>query len=284
MRTLSHVYRDRGSVVSFKIVGSKSRVAAHIAGRIPDVTGRRYFEPFMGGAAVYRSLRARGDKASLWALSDSCPHTTMAMLSIQNDVDALQQDLEALVEKYNGSEDKGKFYLRMRDEYNAQPRAALHIFLRQSSFNGLWRVSQAGRFNVPWGKYEKMSVPDFSGWHESLQGAQIRHRDFRDAFGQIDEGDVVYADPPYRGEFASYTRQGFSDEDHKDLLKCCAGAHQRGAHVVLSNVGNYEYGQMVKSHWPDAEIYSFPARQTMAARAAKRRPIMEFVYVGKGAP
>ena len=64
-------------------------------------------------------------------------------------------------------------YKRLKDEFNdtvpdkenAVRRAALFVFLNKHGYNGLWRVNSKGRFNVPFGRYAKRSIPSASSIH-----------------------------------------------------------------------------------------------------------------------
>lgn len=267
----------------FKVVGGKRKIASSILEFIPELEGRRYYEPFMGGAAIYRALRARGDNATSWNLSDACAHTVRAMHAIQSDPDGLQAEVDRLFEEYNALpclEDQSKCYYTRRNQYNADPTPAVHIFLRQCCFNGLWRVSKKGHFNTPWGKRAHVPAPSVHGWYDDLKDARIRNASFDDVFPEIHSGDVVYCDPPYWQEFSEYTKEGFSDGDHLKLFNACREAEDRGAHVVMSNVGTARFAEVLRAHWPTAKVHSFPSSQTIAARAAKRKGILEYVYVG----
>ncbi|NBW63839.1 MAG: hypothetical protein EBR33_12115, partial [Synechococcaceae bacterium WB4_1_0192] len=101
-------------------------------------------------------------------------------------------------------------------------------YVQSAGFNGLHRVSQAGRFNVALGKDGhgapyRLTVPEAEVWElsPSLLACDVKHHEVgcvpglfasRSAELEVGEGDVLYADPPYLGTFSAYTSGGFGLE------------------------------------------------------------------------
>ncbi len=242
-----------------KWAGGKGQIVEEIANRLPtDILKykkiNKYFEPFLGGGAVYFWLYSNfGIKKSY--LYDINPEIITAYQVIQQKVNKLISELEDLEQEYlklNGDRKERYFYDR-RDEYNdfiaekyknhKTRRTALIIFLNKTCFNGLFRVNSKGLFNVPFGRYSNPTICDeenLKAVSEALQHAEIEKGDFADCLDKADTKSLVYFDPPYRpisqtSSFTGYIKGGFSDDDQKRLKEVCDQLKQKHAKVILSN-------------------------------------------------
>jgi DNA adenine methylase len=125
------------------------------------------------------------------------------------------------------------------------------IYLNKTAFNGLYRVNKKGRFNVPFGRYERPKICDsenlracsrFLGARTSKgsHAVSVLRQSFEDVLFVAKERDLVYFDPPYpplskTSSFASYTDSGFPWSDQVKLRDVALELKMRGAFVVLSN-------------------------------------------------
>jgi DNA adenine methylase len=109
-------------------------------------------------------------------------------------------------------------YYKYRDCFNelikgpaalTDTTAELFYYLNRTGFNGLCRFSKTGNFNVPFGRYEKVTYRrDFSEYADALSRWEIYCTDMEHA--RVESGDFVYLDPPYDGTFTDYSAGGFS--------------------------------------------------------------------------
>jgi DNA adenine methylase len=132
-------------------------------------------------------------------------------------------------------------YNDIRTEYNSRVTSTLHAVedpkivdlfynLNKYGFNGLYRVNQNGMFNVPW---NKKTTAQASNW----PAYQALFKDWTFLVGgfdniRIQDGDLVFADPPYDDGFDTYIPGGFSWDDQVRL------AHKLAAYdgpVVATN-------------------------------------------------
>ena len=168
---------------------------------------RRLVEPFCGGLAV--TLGLLPDRA---LLNDANPH-------LINFYRWLQRGLSIRMEMEN---DETLFY-RHRDRFNTlltgrssatREAASLFYFLNRTGFNGLCRFNRSGEFNVPFGRYAKISyTTDFSAYRDVFADWTLTNTDVEAV--PLDRGDFVYADPPYDVDFTAYAQGGFSWEDQE---------------------------------------------------------------------
>ncbi len=133
-----------------------------------------------------------------------------------------------------------KAYYKLRDEFNTNRvnlgarRDALFLYLNRHGFNGLCRYNKSGGFNVPFGRYANPGLPleALENFAERAKNMTFQCEDFRVAFTRVQEGDVVFCDPPYlplsvTSSFTSYGKDGFTTEDHEALAACAKAAANR---------------------------------------------------------
>jgi DNA adenine methylase len=222
-----------------KWAGGKTRLLDELCARVP-LGYRRYFEPFLGGAALYFRLAPR-----FAVLSDSNPDLINMYRCVSGNVEAVIRRLAR-----HRTAHSTEYYYEMRETWN-QPgglaadveRAAAFIYLNKTCYNGLWRVNSSGRFNVPIGRYDDPSIFDPDALRAAarlLQRAEIRTSHFADSVAEAEAGDLVYFDPPYHplsdtARFTSYTAGSFGPDDQRELAGVARVLCRRGCAVMISN-------------------------------------------------
>ena len=200
-----------------------------------DIRTGRYFEPFVGGGAVFFDLLPEKG-----FLSDLNKELVTTYNIIKNDVDGLIASLK------KHKIDKEYFLnIRAKDSkaLNDLTVASRFIFLNRTCFNGLYRVNSKGGFNVPYGKYTNPLICDESNLRKvskSLQNIEIKHQDYKEVLKTAKKGDFVYFDPPYypvskTASFTSYTAEAFLDKEQIELRDTVLELNKRGCFVMLSN-------------------------------------------------
>ncbi|MFN8533581.1 MAG: DNA adenine methylase [Dehalococcoidia bacterium] len=196
----------------------------------------RYFEPFLGGGALYFAIAPR------WAfLGDLNGELVDAYLAVRDDVDAVMESLDR-------HEYQRDHYYRVRDQdpetLSLPERAARFVYLNKTGYNGLYRVNRHGRFNVPFGRYRtppRLYDPaNLRGAAALLAGATILHTRYQDTLAMAGPGDFVYLDPPYQpltpsANFTRYTKYGFGRTDQECLAAEFRRLNNLGVSVLLSN-------------------------------------------------
>lgn len=228
-----------------KWAGGKQALLPEILARVPDFDGV-YREPFLGGASVALAVTARrpsGDRGDRGerraALSDANAWLIDTYRAIRDDCDAVARVLDRLP---NTKED----FLRIRavDVATLDPatRAAHFVYLNKTCFRGLFRVNRAGRFNVPYGAYDRRyyDADNLRAVARALAGADLAARPFEEALAPAAAGDFVYLDPPYwklggHADFNRYTAGQFRAEDQQRLAALCRDLDARGVRWLLSN-------------------------------------------------
>lgn len=217
-----------------KWVGGKGQLLEQFRGLLPANYGR-YFEPFLGGGAVFFS-----QTPPRAVLSDVNSELVDCYVAIR---DAVEDVIEALrAHRY----EKAHYYeVRSLDPGSLalSERAARTIFLNRTGYNGLYRVNRRGGFNVPFGRYSNPRLCDPANLRAcalALRGVDIRCREFDDAVKGARRQDFVYFDPPYvpvstTSNFTNYVAGPFGWPEQERLAKVFARLAQRGVLVMLSN-------------------------------------------------
>ena len=227
-----------------KWAGGKRQLLHEIERRLP-YTWNTYYEPFVGGGALLVNLQneERISKAvisdlnseliNLYNVVKKNPHTLIDALSckeFENSKDAFRN----LKNEFNT--------LTGRSGNNVR-RAALLLYLNKHGYNGLWRVNSKGKFNVPFGRYSKRSMPaehSIVKFSKMLKNVKILNQDFEHAVKSAKKGDFVYFDPPYHpvsktANFTDYNSNGFTFDDQKRLADVFARLSKKGVQLMLSN-------------------------------------------------
>lgn len=200
-----------------------------------DPTTATFFEPFVGGGAVFFDLLPQ--KA---IISDLNRELVITYNVIKNYIDQLIDSLNKHVY------DKEYFlYVRSRDVSNLSDIdiASRFIYLNRTCFNGMYRVNKKGKFNVPFGKYSNPQICDEQNLHrvsDSLDNVEIKCQDYKEVLQNAVGGDFIYFDPPYypinnTSSFTSYTSEVFLDKEQIELRNTYYELNNRGCFVMLSN-------------------------------------------------
>jgi DNA adenine methylase len=225
-----------------KWAGGKSRLVARILPRLPEQI-QTYYEPFVGGGAVFFALASRG-RFKRAVLADLNQDLIDVYKGVQADVSSVIR----LLEEYRQRHNRETYYeTRQLDPRTLElaERAARLIYLNKTGYNGLYRVNRAGQFNVPFGRYDKPNICDegrLRAAAEALRrrGVSIKVADFESISRKAKPGDAVYFDPPYvplskTANFTGYHSAVFGPEEHRRLAAAFQDLTLRQVAAVLSN-------------------------------------------------
>lgn len=262
-----------------KWAGGKGALLTQFAPHFPPSGSyRRYFEPFLGGGAVFFHLQPQESY-----LYDLNPALIEVYTVIRDRVD----DLIAAL--YVHRNDRDYFYeVRAQDSAQLTPvqRAARFIFLNRTCYNGLYRVNRAGQFNVPFGRYKNPTICDEPGLQaasSALQGAHLAVADFQVTLEHAEAGDLIYFDPPYEplsqtSSFTSYTNNGFTSADQRRLAEVFRTLHDRGCLLMLSNSS----AALIRTLYAGFVVREIRARRLINSKADGRGLITELLVTNYG--
>ena len=260
-----------------KWAGGKRQLLAHIEALLPERIDT-YFEPFLGGAAVFFRLAA-GGRFRRAVLADANPELVNCYQAIRDEVDAVIAEL-------HGFRNNSALYYRVRrrDPAKLSPaaRAARLIYLNRCGYNGLYRVNSSGQFNVPFGRYRRPLIcdePRLRAAADALKKAKIVCGDFASTLKKVRPGDFAYLDPPYvplsaTSSFTSYAARDFGAADQERLAEVLRAFAQRKVPALLSNSDC----RTTRDLYRDFErIDRVPARRAINSVGHGRGPVDEIL-------
>jgi len=265
--------KNTGEVRPFlKWVGGKQQAMPHISSLYPDKYNR-YFEPFVGGGAVFFNLNPQEAH-----LSDINEELIDCYVVVRDQVEELIMVLEK--HKY----EKDYYYaLRSKDpkKMSLADRVARMIYLNKTGFNGLYRVNKSGKFNVPFGQYKNPVFCNKSvlrACSKRLFGVNINNASFESILDRAVAGDFVYFDPPYipvssTSYFTAYQKDGFGMKSQERLLEVFDALSEKGVKVMLSNSDV----AWMRDKYSKYNIKPIKINRHISATAANRGPVGELL-------
>jgi DNA adenine methylase len=288
-----------------KWAGGKRQLLPELRKFYPD-SFDRYVEPFLGSGAVFLDCHNRGllDGRAVW-LSDINADIVGCYRMVRADVGGV---IECLARLEHGHRTRGaaQFYEVRDRQFNRLRQAlmdtdapagytpelaAMLIYLNRTGYNGLFRVNSRGDFNVPAGRYGKVTICDAENLARlaaalARPDLRLEVSTFESVLAACGAGDFVYLDPPYApvsrtAQFTSYTAGGFGADRQRQLQQDVIALAARGASVLLSNSVAPEIGRLY-ARSPEAKAAGLktrtvPARRAINSDAARRGSVREYV-------
>lgn len=275
-----------------KWAGGKSRSLQALQRFFP-IKFNTYYEPFLGGGAVFFHLWSLG-RINHAVLSDSSKALINTYAAIRKDLNGLLTQLEALQSRTKNQ----KFYyeiarpgfnrIRLRTGLEGNiTKAALMIYLNKTCYNGVFRVNGTGGFNVPRGSHKNPRIFD-RAILESVrsilvdEAIEISCSNYSDALETAQRNDFVYLDPPYdpiglKPNFTDYTSQGFGKIDQERLALLVKELDERGCRIMLSNSHSSWVRSLYQAKLPNAHIETILASRAVNREAHGRGKVREYV-------
>ena len=233
-------------------------------------SGSSYFEPFVGGGAVYFTLRpARA------FLSDVNPALIAFFRTLRARPHAV---LRSMFRFSNTSE--CYYHVRAMTPRTSVGKAARFLYLNRTCWGGVFRLNRHGSFNVPFGNSGRVICRSklLIATAAALRCARLRTADFEDALASTAAGDVVYADPPYTtlgqgNGFLRYNERLFRWSDQQRLARTCHDVAHRGAFVAVSGL----YHPDILGLYPDWWVLKVERKSLVSRTSAGRRRVSEIV-------
>lgn len=261
-----------------KYVGGKRQLLPELLARVPEIFGT-YYEPFVGGGALFFAMRAAG-KAPRAVLADA----NCDLISCYAAVRDHPEELVALLRQLEQQRTKDA-YLRIRDAFNARAlgdleRPAAFLYFNKVGFNGLIRYNTQGQFNVPFGtpRQGKDLLPPEVIYEasEALQGVLLKSCSYEGILDEAQAGDFIYVDPPYvptskTASFTGYVGRPWNENAHRGLAFLLRQAAGRGVHVLASNAD----APLVREAYAGWQIDVVSARRAINCKRDRRGAVGE---------
>lgn len=257
-----------------KWVGGKRQLMFELLKNMPK-SYNRYFEPFIGGGALFFELQQ--EQAYISDMNEE----------LINLYSVVRDNVYELIKDLNKHEVSKEYFLEIRNidrtekyaDLSDVERASRFIYLNRTCFNGMYRVNSQGQFNVPFGHYKNPRIIDENNLlncSELLKKTEIKCADFSEILTKVKKDDFVYFDPPYvplneTSSFTSYTKDGFDIDMQFKLRDVCDELDSMGVKFMLSNSDT----KLINELYANYEIKKVFATRTINANADGRGKITE---------
>ena len=273
----------RGAKPFLKWAGGKQQLLSQFETYFPTDFDR-YFEPFVGGGAVFFHLWNSDRLPEQKFLFDNNEELINTYRVVRDELDALITLLATHQENHSK-----EYYYRIRNldrqdiKLTDVKRAARTIYLNRTCYNGLYRVNSKKQFNVPIGSYKNPRIlykDVLEAANLALQDVSVEIRGFREVIPLAQTGDFFYFDPPYdpvskTASFTGYTAGSFRNQDQRDLAEVFKELTDKGCLCMLSN----SYTPFILELYRNFKVEVVNARRAVNSDANGRGNIREVVVL-----
>ena len=238
----------------FNYVGSKDKTFPLIKENL-DFSKTNFVDLFCGSGVVGVNVLNNYKRIML---NDACWQVAETLKFFRdNPYETVMQKIDTVIKDYKLSIDNKEGYLKLREDYNADPYLrlvfdpAMFYCLLTHSFNYNIHINSEGKFSVPSGKnrcyFNNSLRSKLEAFHFELHENKDRITIKSDPFDSVVEksqkvipSTMFYVDPPYYASDSSYGRihyLGKWEEPKERLLyEKLDFIHENGGSFLLSNV------------------------------------------------
>ena len=248
--------------------GSKKKVLVEMLNAFKP-NRENYIECFLGSGVVLINVLKKNNTLNYknFYVNDINPHIINFYKLLQNNPHHIIKQIGELVEVYNNYDmsKKEEYYYELRMQFNEEKdldnKSILFYFLMKTGFNGVYRENKAGKFNVPFGRKEKivLNADYLMELSKLIQPVNFYNLDYKTFLNKMKEdgkidNSFMYFDPPYLPDDSLvsqkqelYTKDIF---DHKLFVRTIT--ELKGKYVMISMSDSKQadeiYGKFIKNN------------------------------------
>lgn len=251
-----------------KWVGGKRALVPDIVPLLPK-RFNNYFEPFVGGGALFFALESRLNTANLSDIN-------LDLILTYKTIAKKPKELIKYLKEHQLQHSK-IYYKLVRDKHDIDDPVAIaarFVYLNKTCYNGLYRVNKKGHFNVPIGTYKNPNICDeenILNASKVLKKANIEFQSFEKIKPQIK--DFVYCDPPYDNTFTGYSDKGFDTGAQEQLRDKCIEWGKLGAYTMVSNSDT----EVIRNLYKDFHFNEVSANRNINSNGNGRGKVGELI-------
>lgn len=191
--------------------GSKRSQAKNIISYFPKEINV-YFEPFVGGGSIIRSLLENNIKVNKYICSDINNDLINLWNMIKENPNQLASDYFKMwhyLNKDSNLERKKQYFYQVRKRLNKKHIPSDFLFISRTTTNGLIRYNQKGEFNNSFHVTRNGIKPEtlkkiIYEWSDMLNKSNVLFKccDYKNI--NPNKNDFMYLDPPYSGTKGMY--------------------------------------------------------------------------------
>ena len=270
--------KQKSNVPFLKWAGGKRQMIDRIKAVLPE--GKRLVEPFCGSATVFLNTDYQEN-----LIADTNRDVINIFSFLQNEGrDFIDYCSQYFIPENNDAEQYYEYRALFNETQDLRQRAALFLYLNKHGYNGLCRYNSSGGFNVPFGKYKKVTFPEgyLYDFLFKTKHAEFIEQDFETTLTNTKRGDIVYCDPPYVTANASnqsfqYEKNGFSLQQQERLAQLAEETAAKGITVLISN----HLTEFTRKIYKNAELNTFSVRRSISCKGDQREQALEVLALYK---
>lgn len=264
--------------------GSKRNLAKHILQFFPKKVSR-LVEPFAGTAAISVATSASQITQSFWLNDLNKPLIELLELSIERPDEIADFYLKIWNEQHNNSVDH---YFEVRSKFNETNDPRLFLYLLARCVKGSVRYNSEGLFNQSPDKRRKGTRPEtmrknIAGVSSLLKGkCKFTSLDYREVLEQVQEGDLIYMDPPYQGVCGNRDSRYLSGINFDDFVLALERLNRKEAAFAISydgKLGNKAFGKVLPERLNLKRIEIEVGRSSQSTLLGKEETTIESLYL-----
>ena len=251
--------------------GGKGRWLKHLRQYYPETIGD-YYEPFVGGGAVFWDLATRGSFRKAY-LSD----TNYGLICLWKSVRNNPTRLINLIENHIKNNSKNRFkHIAKHPPENILDRGAWFWYVVHAGFQGVCSFGNDGSYKGSFGNGNSLKVnfaPNLMKCSKILNEIEVEILCDSYKNTKPKTGDLVYFDPPYL-DLCHYAKGDFLIDDHIVLRNMAIGFGERGVNTMLSSNDTL----ISREIYRDMNCYDFNVNHSMAQSVKKRKELIVVNY------
>lgn len=214
--------------------GSKKKILNNMLKTFPK-NKKNYIEMFLGSGVVLLNVLDNKNilKYKNIYVNDINSNIINFYILLRDNIDSLIEKMKELENKYNNyqMDEKEEYYYKIRYDFNnmedGAEKAVLFYFLMKTGFNGVYRENKNGKFNVPFGKKEKIVVNEehLHKVSEIIKNVKFYNLDYKDFLKEMKKNNklkdaFIYCDPPYLpdDDLISQKQELYTSESFNHIL------------------------------------------------------------------
>lgn len=248
--------------------GSKKKILVEMLNAFKP-NRENYIECFLGSGVVLVNVLKKNNTLNYknFYVNDINPYIINFYKLLQNNPHYIIKRIRELAAVYNNYDiiEKEKYYYEIRAHFNEEKdlesKPILFYFLMKTGFNGVYRENKSGKFNVPFGRKEKIVVNEdyLIELSKLIQPVNFYNLDYKTFLNRMREdgkidNSFMYFDPPYLPDDSLvsqkqtlYTKDIF---DHKLFVSIIT--ELKGKYVMISMSDSKQadeiYGKFIKNN------------------------------------
>lgn len=226
----------------FRWAGSKAKLTSELFVYFKE--NDTYIEPFLGSGVVLFRLIQDG-KYKRYIVNDINQAIISFYKAVRDNPTSVVMKLNMICYIYNNildmSEKEEKYYSQ-RDVYNVfKSDWESFWLLMKTGFNGLYRENSKGKYNVPFGKKNKIKFDESQIFEISrlIKNVEFYSMDYKDFIELVKKDAFIYCDPPYVGS-QQYSSTIFNNYELANYI------HNLGMDVAVSDIDSIQSENVYK--------------------------------------